>query len=440
MGFKISDYPSKTVFNDTDLMDVSTAGTTSESMTYAQLKTNLNANLSFLSSVPSGVCGIADASGVYTYYSTLQDAINAGSSTDTITLFADITETTNITVTLKAGQKINLNGHTYKLDQVGSANAFTINTVGDFHIYNGNIERVNGTASTSNNFAVYVNNTSANLIGDFIVKNPNGVGVKIDGGDVSGIRSYCFWPGIILNNTSAQLNNCESYATNSYGLWVLNGTARNCYGFSSGNDGIRSTDKLENCYGYSESTYGLFGGTESYNCFGRSDADVGYHAKDSSINTNCTGVGVGSGYEADAGSKNIDFKGISSGYLGVEGLSSGTTETIYVNGYAESFLNIAFYAISNSTGDVKVINTTCKCNEDNSTGHALYLTGSNPNFIAQNNNLEVKNAGANGIFSDTVGGIYALGNVINVTPTTPINIVANKMTNTPDSYNNIQIG
>lgn len=41
MAGKISEYPSKTVFNDTDLYDVSTGGTTTEKVTYSQLKDDL---------------------------------------------------------------------------------------------------------------------------------------------------------------------------------------------------------------------------------------------------------------------------------------------------------------------------------------------------------------------------------------------------------------
>lgn len=41
MAGKISEYPSKSTFNDTDLYDCSTTGTTSEKVTYAQLKTDL---------------------------------------------------------------------------------------------------------------------------------------------------------------------------------------------------------------------------------------------------------------------------------------------------------------------------------------------------------------------------------------------------------------
>jgi len=49
MGFKITDYPAKTTFDDGDLYDVSTfdgvSAYTSEKMTFAQLKTQLNSDL-----------------------------------------------------------------------------------------------------------------------------------------------------------------------------------------------------------------------------------------------------------------------------------------------------------------------------------------------------------------------------------------------------------
>jgi len=51
--FKISEYPAKTVFNDGDLYDISTydgvSAYTSEKLTFAQLKTELNSALSFVS-------------------------------------------------------------------------------------------------------------------------------------------------------------------------------------------------------------------------------------------------------------------------------------------------------------------------------------------------------------------------------------------------------
>ena len=56
-NFKTSDYPAKTVFNDTDLYDVSTAGTVSEKMTYAQLKSDLSANLDNLYSADGTLAG-----------------------------------------------------------------------------------------------------------------------------------------------------------------------------------------------------------------------------------------------------------------------------------------------------------------------------------------------------------------------------------------------
>ena len=45
---KISEYPAKTVFNDTDLYDCSTEGTVSEQVTYAQLKADLASTLGIM--------------------------------------------------------------------------------------------------------------------------------------------------------------------------------------------------------------------------------------------------------------------------------------------------------------------------------------------------------------------------------------------------------
>lgn len=60
MAGKISEYPAKTVFNDTDLYDCSTAGTASEKVTFAQLKTELDSSLSFLSNVDLGYTAVTN--------------------------------------------------------------------------------------------------------------------------------------------------------------------------------------------------------------------------------------------------------------------------------------------------------------------------------------------------------------------------------------------
>ena len=61
----------------------------------------------------SGVFGIADTSGVYTFYATLTLAMAAATAGQTIEMFADVTESSVTSITLKNGVNINGNGHTY---------------------------------------------------------------------------------------------------------------------------------------------------------------------------------------------------------------------------------------------------------------------------------------------------------------------------------------
>lgn len=98
----------------------------------------------------SGVWGISDTSGVYTYYATLTLAMASASAGQVIELFADVTESSNVTISLKHGVNIYGNGHTYNYTN-NSGTVFTCATsgavVGTIIIENLNIVRTN-TAST----------------------------------------------------------------------------------------------------------------------------------------------------------------------------------------------------------------------------------------------------------------------------------------------------
>jgi hypothetical protein len=63
----------------------------------------------------SGIWGIADSSGVYTYYATIDLALTAATSGQCVELFADITVATEAVIVLKNGVNINGNGHTLTL-------------------------------------------------------------------------------------------------------------------------------------------------------------------------------------------------------------------------------------------------------------------------------------------------------------------------------------
>ena len=72
----------------------------------------------------TGVWGIANTAGVYTFYSTLTLAMAAATSGQTIEMFADVTETGAVTVTLKNEVTINGNGHSYNHTQTGTSDVF----------------------------------------------------------------------------------------------------------------------------------------------------------------------------------------------------------------------------------------------------------------------------------------------------------------------------
>ena len=106
---------------------------------------------SIISGFSSGKFGIPNSGGTYTYYSTLQLAINAASSGQTVEMFTDYTETSATSVTLKDGVDISFNGHTYMLNvSNNTTNVFNDgSTPITCKLLNGTIKRTGNTSSTS---------------------------------------------------------------------------------------------------------------------------------------------------------------------------------------------------------------------------------------------------------------------------------------------------
>ena len=67
----------------------------------------------------SGIFGISDSAGTYTYYATFTLAMAAATSGQTIEMFTSVVETGAVTITLKDGVTINGNGHTYTVSNAG---------------------------------------------------------------------------------------------------------------------------------------------------------------------------------------------------------------------------------------------------------------------------------------------------------------------------------
>jgi len=82
----------------------------------------------------SGVFGISNTSGAYTYYTTLTLAMTAATSGQVIEMFANYTETGAVAITLKDGVNINGNGYTYTLNNSGLLSAFICPTTANIKI------------------------------------------------------------------------------------------------------------------------------------------------------------------------------------------------------------------------------------------------------------------------------------------------------------------
>ena len=96
----------------------------------------------------SGVWGISNASGVYTYYATLTLAMAAATAGQTIEMFADVTATS--VVTIKPDIIIQGNGHTYTYSG-NTGDVFVTTAIGSTSTYyfsNLTIKRANTATST----------------------------------------------------------------------------------------------------------------------------------------------------------------------------------------------------------------------------------------------------------------------------------------------------
>jgi len=233
--------------------------------------------------VPSGVWGISNSGGTYTYYSTLTLAMSAATTGQTIEMFADVTESSAVTITLKNGVNINGNGHTYTLDTSTTTTGFIDG----------------GTAVTmlfSNITLIRKGAGAGIMIGLSVAGNRivgNSTFIKIESNSSTGIGTYggAVFSGYIngftitctgtlcagINLVRGYIDDCNVVSTGS--AIVINiGTITNSYGESTGSgNGINAgnTGYIANCHGKSNTGYGINTGVPAYNSNGYSAGSYG---------------------------------------------------------------------------------------------------------------------------------------------------------------------
>jgi hypothetical protein len=177
-----------------------------------------------------GILGIASTGGDYTYYSTYTLAMTAAVAGETVEQFGNITETSNVTITIKDGVSINMNGYTYTTD--GS-------TVGAFYHDDNGYEQTrfqNGTVKHINTGGV----SNALSIGGESHMDCTGLIVISDG-------AYC----LNFNTDGVQKGRLigGSYIHTGGSGWnhIIEGNVYGAY-FNTGDGAVRITGgSLDNC-------------------------------------------------------------------------------------------------------------------------------------------------------------------------------------------------
>jgi hypothetical protein len=145
-----------------------------------------------------GKVGIADSTGLYTYYTDLTTAMAGAVAGDTIEIFTDITES-GLGVKLKDGVDLNLNGHTLLFNSATPSD-YAVAFASDnctINIFNGKIERTGGAAATArtefvcfsdvqSNCNLFLSNVQLTSNQGLAYYNSAGTGNKIVGGIFNG--------------------------------------------------------------------------------------------------------------------------------------------------------------------------------------------------------------------------------------------------------------
>ena len=292
----------------------------------------------------SGVFGISNSVGVYTYYATLTLAIAAAVSGQVIEMFADVTETGAVSVNLKTGVNINGNGHTYTLNNSGGTNAFIVtnSTSIECSILNLNVIRIGSTIAQSSNACLFTGtSTSGNIYLTSSKFTNSGSGSAIAIGGSSTIAIYnavasantAFGSIYIESSAGAKVYNSTGNSTSGIGInCYLGGDLYSCVGISSSGIGIdgagaNTTGNQWNCTGVSATNIGFKTGLMSVNCVGRSTSSDGISSTSPSKLHNCTGISVSARGISNISSIIYNSQGISSSGVGF--LLQASTAVLY---------------------------------------------------------------------------------------------------------------
>lgn len=401
------------------------------------MKTDGAGNVTWQSGGSSGIFGISDSSGTYTYYATLTLAMASAVSGDTIEQFADVTETGSVTITLTPGVKINGNGYTYTLNVDDATNALALSSAGTVELSNWKVIRT-GRANGSTGRVFFSNQSSLPTLKckNVTFTNTYGEGMLIKG-SVFGLNLTSY--NACLNNTfeSVNLDSCNFTSTNSSGVSSSGGTIVNC-NITASTFGISSTGHVYNSIATTTSGTAI-GASRVVNSTGLSTSGT---AISTSSGYNCVGIStsgvtlIGS-FNNSTGISTSSVAlngGTFTNCIGISSSSNASTQATINGGYLQSTSNVTF--LLNSARNI--YNATVVCLWNNSGGHGISTSVLVSDPYISNCTIVVTNSSAY-CLNAIVGSTYRYANNSFRGATIPVNTtnITQGITNTSDSQGNI---
>lgn len=373
----------------------------------------------------AGPVGIANSSGVYTYYSTLFDAMSSATFGQTIEFFANTVE--NQTIIIKPQITIQGNGYGITRTAGSNTNMLEIQSTGgleySYYIYDLKVSRGTGTFNASHSLFISSGATGKRKIycdGSLFMNSVTSNSIHCQSSD----GSVSIYNAKTSNSASASygifcetvnLYNCYSEGA-ATGI-QNNGVNVNCVGISTNSIGLNIREGI-NCVGISSGTYGIrsFGTGILNGCTAISSANSAWLIVVNSIITNSTARSTsGYGFEGQGGLASISNSfGYSSstdgsflyGQINNSTFLSDTSNGLYFLG------NIANSLINNCIIESKL---------NNSSGNALRIhTGTTNNPLIKGSTLIAGNTAANCIYASGSVGIKSALNTF-VKATLPVN-------------------
>jgi hypothetical protein len=372
-------------------------------------------NLGFLtgsSSIPGvsfGQFGIANTSGSYTYYTTFSSSIAAATSGQTVEMFADVTETGSVTITLKNGVNINGNGHTYTLNNSGLTHALTVPVTVETtcNVLNLNVIRTGSTGTLFDNSCLILGTSGTGIIncaGSTFRNLGSGVGILFSTNSTHEINyavayATTTWAAIAMfTSAGAKLNNSIGYGTSGgYGIRCHNGgDTQNCTGVSDSGYGIFGlAGNQSNSVGISASGNGFFSQGSCYGCVGRSLSGVGFDIGGGINTINCIGISV-SGVGMSINLADIwNCTGISSSSRGMQIVSNGSRV------YNATSKSTSSYSILSNNSSVQIYNSIIISDWNNAGGIGISSNNTTIPGIILNTTFLLSNASAPYLFNNT---------------------------------------